>query len=235
MKLLVMAEMSVREMSRRRGVLALMVSLPLWFYLARSDQTGQSIRMLTLGIGWAVSTVTLFSVTGARTVDQRLRLSGYPVGALIGGRLLAASGVGGVLALLYWGLVATQQDVRRLWAIGPMMLVTALTAAPLGGLLAVLVPRELEGALALLTVVALQMLTDPEGLAAKLMPFWAARELGTYAVDRAGPSYLTAGLLHFGLTWSLCTAATLAICAHRLRLARYPAPPEDLGAHPPAF
>ena len=219
------ARLSVREVSRRRMVVVLAVAQPLCFYLARHDLTGQSVRMLTLGIAWAVSTLTAFVVIGARRVDPRLRLTGAPAVSLAGGRLLAMSFAGVLLALGYWGLVAVDQDVRRLPAVGPMMLVTALVAAPFGSLVAALLPRELEVALALLTVAAVQMLADPAGMLAKLLPFWSAREIGTYAVDPVGVDYLQRGLLHAAVTWTACTAGTLAILAWRLRVARYPEPP----------
>ena len=219
------ARLSVREVSRRRAVVALVVAQPLCFYLARHDLTGQSVRMLTLGIGWAISTLTLFVVIGARRVDPRLRLTGAPAVSLVGGRLLAMSAAGVALALGYWVLVAVDQDVRRLWAVGPTMLVTALVAAPFGSLVAALLPRELEGALGLLTVVAVQMLADPAGPVAKLLPFWSAREIGTYAIDPVGGDYLARGLAHAAVTWTVCLAGTWAVCSWRLRLARYPAPP----------
>lgn len=220
----VLAALSLREVSRRRAALILVISLPLWFYLVRRDVPGQSSRMLAIGIGWAVSTLTLFVVNAARSIDPRLRLTGASVTDIIGGRLMAMTGAGLALGLGYWALVSVDQDLRRPWAIGPMMLLTALVAAPFGSLIAAVLPRELEGALALLTVCAVQMLADPGGLIAKLMPFWSARELGTYAVDGVGTNYLWRALLHAAATWLLCTGGTLAVFAWRLRLARYPEP-----------
>ena len=88
--------------------------------------------------------------------------------------------------MVFWGLVGPDQDVLRPWAVGLMMLVTALVAAPFGSLVGALLPRELEGALALLSVSAVSMLADPAGAVAKLMPFWSSREIGTYAVDGGG-------------------------------------------------
>lgn len=227
MTALVVAALSAREISRRRTVLLLVVTLPLWFYLVRRDLTGQSIRFLALGIGWAISTLTLFVVNAARTVDPRLRVTGASVVSLVGGRLVAMTGGGVVLGLAYWGLIAVDQDVRRLWAVGPMMIAAALVAAPFGALLAVLLPRELEGALALLTVVAVQMLADPEGLVARFMPFWSTRELGTYAIDPVETRYLALGLVHLAVTWTLCTVGTLAVSAWRLGVVRYPEPSRD--------
>jgi hypothetical protein len=105
-----------------------------------------------------------------------------------------------------------------------MMLVTAAVAAPFGSLIAAVLPRELEGALALLSVSAVQMLADPTGLVAKLLPFWSAREIGDYVVDGAGADYFWRGLLHAALVWLVCGAGTLALFARRLRLAHYPEP-----------
>ncbi|MEV6299957.1 hypothetical protein AB0M02_11205 [Actinoplanes sp. NPDC051861] len=225
MTALVVAGLSAREMSRRWTALLLVVSLPLWFYLARrQDLSGQSTRALTLGIGWAVSTLTLFVVNAARGVDPRLRLSGASVAGIIGGRLLAMTGAGALLALGYWTLVAVDLDMLHLWAAGPMMLVTALVAAPFGSLVGALLPRELEGALALLSVSAVSMLADPAGTVAKFMPFWSAREIGTYAIDGGPLDLVWRGLAHAGVVWLLCTTGTLAIFAWRLRVAHYPEP-----------
>src|ERR1044071_7035745 len=101
MTTLVVATLSAREVGRRWAALALVVALPFWFYLVRRDLTGQSIRMLTLGIGWAISTLTLFVVNASRGVDPRLRLTGASVASIIGGRLLAMTGLGVTVALGY--------------------------------------------------------------------------------------------------------------------------------------
>jgi hypothetical protein len=220
----VVANLSAREVGRRRAALLLVVALPFWFYLVRRDLAGQSTRMLTLGIGWAVSTLTLFVVNASRSVDPRLRLTGASVASIIGGRLLAMTGVGLALALGYWTLVGLDQDVLHLWAAGLMMLLTALVAAPLGSLIGAVLPRELEGALALLSICAVQMLADPAGMAAKVMPFWSAREVGTYAIDGGSLDLVWRGLAHAGVVWLVCTAGTLAIFQWRLRLARYAEP-----------
>jgi hypothetical protein len=227
MTALVVAELSAREVGRRRVAILLVISLPLWFYLVRRDLTGQSTRMLMTGIAWAVSTLTLFVVNSARGVDPRLRVSGASTAGIVGGRLIAMSGFGTLLAGGYFALVAIDQDIDRAWAVALLMLITALIAVPFGSLVGALLPRELEGALALFSVCAVQMLADPAGTVAKFLPFWSGREIGTYAIDGAATDLLWRGLAHGVLVWTLCTGLTLAIFARRLRLERYPEP--DLG------
>lgn len=159
-----------------------------------------------------------------RGVDPRLRLTGASVTGIIAGRLLAMTGAGVVLALGYWTMVAVDQNLPHLWAAGVMMLVSALVAAPVGSLIGAILPRELDGALALLSISSVQMLADPAGLIAKLMPFWSAREVGNYAVDGGSIDLVWRGLAHAGVTWLICVLGTLAVFHWRLRLVRYPEP-----------
>ena len=105
-----------------------------------------------------------------------------------------------------------------------MMVVTAAVAAPLGSLIGAVLPRELEGAFALFSLSAVQMLADPGRLVAKLLPFWSSREIGNYAIDGGGVDLVWRGMAHAGVVWLLCTAGTLGIFAWRLRVARYPEP-----------
>ena len=220
----VIAEMALRELARRRVVLVLLVLLPLGFYLGRSDSPGQSVRFVVLGVAWAVSTLALFSTIGARDLDSRLRLSGGRVRDLLLGRGLAVIGAGGVLASLFAVLVGVDQDVR--WYPGVLinLALAVVIGAPLGAFLGQIMPRELEGTLALLVILALQFLADPEMLLAKLLPFWSLREIGTYSIDDVGRDYLERGLLHAVATLAVLALVGGAASAARLRLVRLPEP-----------
>lgn len=228
--MITIARMSLREVARRRGVVILMITLPLSFYLVRRDLPGQSIRFLALGIAWAVSTLSLFAACAARPVDQRLRLSGLATRHLVVGRLMAMLTCGMVLATGYFAVVLMDQHVQRMWAVGLLLATTVLVAAPIGFLIAAVLSRELEGALALLVVVSTQMLADPAGSIAPWLPFWSTRELATYAIDGTGQDYLARGLLHAALVFAVTLIAATAITAVRLRIARMPEPPSrDVG------
>lgn len=222
--MLTVAVMALREILRRRGVLVLMVVLPLALYLVRRDLPGQSVRFLALGIGWAVSTLALFGGCAARPVEVRLRLTGMSTAALLVGRLVAVQVAGLALAAGYFAVVAVDQDVRRLWAVGLLLAVSALVAAPVGALLAALVPRELEGALALLVVASTQMLADPDGAVAPWLPFWSSRQLATYAIDGTGSADLVTGLLHAAAVIGACLVTATVLSGVRLRVTSWPAP-----------
>ncbi len=223
MRTLVVAEMAVREIARRRSVLLLLALLPLAFYLSRrGDAYWQSVRFVSLGIGWALSTAALFAGSGARGMEPRLRLSGYRTRQLFVGRLLALWAIGAVLAVPYWLLVRLDlEQVRH----GPMALVLALTvlvSAPFGLALSGLLPRELEGMLVLLTVVAMQMMLDPAGTVAHALPFWFSREIGIYVIEsNAGTGHVVRGLVHAGIVLAVLLAMGALSSGIRLRRRRH--------------
>lgn len=222
--LLTVASTGLRELGRRRVALLFVLLLPCVFYLARIDVSWQAIRFLAIGVGWAVATLSLFSHVGARRLDQRLGVIGASPTALFFGRQLALLVIGVIVSAAYFALVAaTQDDLVRLPAVLLLLLTTVLISAPLGALVSHVIARELEGALALLSVMALQLLVDPDGSAAKLLPLWSTRELSAYAIQDSATDSLPNGLLHFALTLVLCVA--LAWTAGVLRLRPVPLDP----------
>ncbi|HEY7226388.1 MAG TPA: hypothetical protein VH561_22680 [Micromonosporaceae bacterium] len=217
-RLLTVAEMALRELIRRRTVLVLLLVLPLAFYLIRRDQyVGQSVRSLFVGIGWTVSTAALFSTIGARSFEPRLRMAGYRSHELYLGRLCGLWTLGVALAAPFLALVRFDVANVRYGAVGVAMLCVVTVAAPFGMLIGHIIPREMEGTLALLTVVAIQMLIDPASTASKLTPFWSSREIGTYAIDHTGADYLQRGLVHAAVSTLLLLALVAVVSATRLR------------------
>ncbi|MGC7097742.1 hypothetical protein ACPZ19_23990 [Amycolatopsis lurida] len=214
---------SLRELLRRRAALSLVTLLPLAFYAARIDLEGQAVRFLALGVGWAVATLALFSHVGSRHLDRRLAVVGASPTVLFAGRQVALIGTGLSITLVYLVLVSLTLDVQRLWAVGVLLATTVLVAAPLGAVVSLVLPRELEGALALLAIMATQMLADPDGTLAKLLPLWSTRELASYAVDPVGDDYLSRGLMHFAFVLVVCAVAAWAVAVVRLRPQRLPA------------
>lgn len=214
---LTVAEMTAKDLARRRAALGLLFTVPLAFYLARHDRTGQSIRFASLGLGFAVSTIGLFAGTAAKSLEPRLRLGGYRASELVAGRLTALLAIGLAVAAFYLAIILVDQPLRRPEIVALELAVTTAVAAPLGLLLSALVPRDLEGTLLLISLAGVQFIMDPVEHVARLLPFWSMRELGTYAVDLTDAGYLHRGLAHGVAMTVLLTAATATLATLRLR------------------
>ncbi len=221
-RLVTVAEMTLRELLRRRGVLLLLLLMPLTFYLIRRDAyLGQSVRSLLLGVGWAVSTAALFATTAARELEPRLRLAGYRPHHLYLGRMLGLWTVGLVISVPFFLLPMVDGADLRYGGLAAALLCSVAVAAPFGMLIGALLPRELEGTLLLLTVVTVQMLIDPAGSGAKLTPFWSSREIATWTVDNTDQGYLSRGLLHGLVVTALLALGVAAVASVRLRRRRH--------------
>lgn len=219
-KTFVVAEMVARDLGRRRGALTLLFLVPLLFYVARRDMTGQAVRFVGLGLGWGVSTASVFSGAAAKALEPRLRLSGYRTRHLVAGRLAALVAVALAVGGVYLAIVLIDQDIQRPGAIALGLVLTVAVAVPLGLMLAAFLPRELEAMLVLLTVFGLQMLLDPATIPARLLPFWSLREVGTYAVDMVDTGYLRRGTMH-GTSVAVVLMALFAVLS-TIRLRRRP-------------
>ncbi|MDY7099854.1 MAG: hypothetical protein S0880_01580 [Actinomycetota bacterium] len=214
------AEMALRELARRRGVLVILALFPLAFYLARRDQhLGQSVRFVCLGIGWALATAALFAGSAARSVEQRLRLSGYESRHLVVGRLASLWAVALAVTVPYFLLVRLDGHDHTLnfGAIAAIMALTVVVAPAFGLAVSAVLPRDLEGMLVLLVVIGVQMIMDPANPVARFLPFWYVREIATYAVDHTSGDYLLRGLVHGVGVALLLTAVVVALAHVRLR------------------
>ncbi|WP_396027151.1 ABC transporter permease [Actinomyces sp. Z3] len=223
------AIVTTHELSRRRGALALALLLPLVFYLVRIDTHWTALRLLSIGLGWAAATLALFTSVASRSIDLRLAASGASPTALVLGRHTAVLGLGWIITALYSGLVLLTIGDKLTYpaAVPLMLLLTVTVAAPLGSVAAALVPRDLEGALLLLAVMALQLLVDPTAAWTRVLPLWSTRELSSYIVDSLGTQaddYLWRGLLHgLGFAVGLMTLTWL-LGIRRLQVIRLPEP-----------
>lgn len=230
---LTIAEMTLRDLMRRRAVVVLLFAIPLVFYLARrGDHTGQATRFLLLGLGFTIGAAGLFATSAVRSLEPRLRLAGYATIDIYLGRLAALLVVGLTLAAPYLLITAVDQDVPRMGALALALGLGVMVAAPLGMLLGSVLAREMEGVLLLLGVVAGQFLLDPAKTSGKLMPFWSSREIGTYAVDPVDIGYLHRGVVHALVVAAVLFAVTATIATVRLRRRQ---PVRSTGAGPPAM
>ena len=214
----VVARATVVELLRRRTVVALLFLVPLAFYLARHDLVGQSIRLATVGMAWALSTLAAFAGLAGQAIDPRLRLSGFGTFELLAGRVLGLWCLAAPLIAVYSTVVLVDQGGLPRWpgVIGGLLL-TALIAVPFGLLVAAVLRRPLEAAMLLLVVSGLQVILDPFGLAARFVPFWSVRELGTWTVDGTDGGYVRRALLHAAAVVVLLGGLTVLARVRALR------------------
>ena len=214
----VVARATVVELLRRRAVLALLFLVPLAFYLARHDLVGQSIRLATVGMAWALSTLAAFAGLAGQAIDPRLRLSGFGTFELLAGRVLGLWCLAAPLIAVYSAVILVDQGGLPRWpgGVGGLLL-TALIAVPFGLLVAAVLRRPLESAMLLLVVSGLQVILDPFGLAARFVPFWSVRELGTWTVDGTDGGYLRRALLLAAAVVVLLGALTVLARVRALR------------------
>jgi hypothetical protein len=222
---------TLREMPRRRAALGFAFLLPLVFYASRINVQWQAIRFMAIGVGWAMATLSLFSSVSSRRLDRRLSALGASPTALLAGRQMATTAIGLVVAAVYSGPLLATQDLTRPFFAVLLLATTVLISVPLGGLVSMVISRELEGALALLSIMALQLLVDPSDAWAKALPLWSTQELTSVAIGVEGAGDATGEILHFTATMGICLL--LAWTANAVRLRPVPIPPPS--PDPPAL
>ncbi len=175
MKVLTVIEMQGRDLLRRRLALLLLVAVPLAFTSA-TVHNGSGDAPFTGGIGMAFSItgIALFAMLASRPVDPRLLLAGYRGWELILGRLalllVVALAVAGVFCAF---LVVAAEPARPGRAVVGVLLV-AFVSVPLGLALAAVLPRELEGTLAIIGIVGVEESLHFDSLGARLLPHYGA-------------------------------------------------------------
>ncbi|MEZ5375698.1 MAG: hypothetical protein R2733_04240 [Acidimicrobiales bacterium] len=197
------ARTTLLAIARRRLTVAILVAMPLVFYLVSHDAVGRAVRSLAFGLSWSISTVAFFAAQSARELEPRLGLAGARRSHLLLGRLLgllvAAAGLTTVFSL-----IVSIDEPRSMAGVVLDFAVTCLVAIGLGTAVGALLDRELEGTLVLFFFAGLQAIVNPFDTYSRLLPFWSSRELGTFAVDGPDVGSLGDGLTHAAITLALC-------------------------------
>lgn len=186
------AAMHARDLSRRRVALAILILLPVVLYLSAeltppdpataeflAQNPGElaaseSWILTTGGIGpvWSVAVAALFVILGSRAADQRLLLVGFRPTELLGGRMLTVLGLGAVITPAFTALIWAVRDVDApMLALGIALLV--LVALGQGVIVAALVRDEMEGVLAIIGITGVQMMMVGQAW----LPMWGGSEL----------------------------------------------------------
>lgn len=173
-----MAEMHGRDLVRRHIALALLVALPLSFYLASAGtRHGGGISSGGVSMAFAVGGATLFSTLSALEVDQRLVLGGYRPLELLVGRLLFLGPLGLGISAAFSTVMSLISHPENPWLVGLGVAVVALQSVPFGLAVGGIVPRELEGTLVLIGIVGIQLAVETGSWVARVLPFYGPRRL----------------------------------------------------------
>ncbi|MEZ5239311.1 MAG: hypothetical protein R2716_10335 [Microthrixaceae bacterium] len=182
----IMAEMHGRDLLRRRVALALLVALPLSFYLASLGSGDRSITAGGVGMAFAVSGATLFSVMSSTEVDQRLVQGGYRPADLLLGRVAFLGPLGLAIGAGFGLLMTVVSDPPRPAMVYLGLALVAMQSIPVGLAVGVAVRRELEGTLLLIGIVGLQMAVDSDTAVARALPFWGPQRVIEAGLDASG-------------------------------------------------
>jgi len=205
-RVLIMAEMHGRDLVRRHAVLALLVALPLAFYLS-SDPTGQKgVTAGGVGMAFAIAGATFFSTLSSAEVDQRLVLGGYRPIELLLGRLMFLGPLGLVIAVGFTVLMAAFSHPEEPWVLLLGVGAVALESIPLGLAVGAGIAQELEGTLVIIGIVGIQMAANPDSMVAKVLPFHAPQALITAGVEGQGAILLP-------LLWTVLYGVGLMVLA----------------------
>jgi len=175
-RVLIMAEMHGRDLIRRHAALGLLIALPLSFYLASSSTRG-AVSAGGVGMAFAVSGASLFSILSSREVDQRLVLTGYRPVELLLGRLVFLGPLGLAIGGGFSALMAIVSSPPHPWVMALGVAAVAVQSVAFGLAVGAIVPLELEGTLVLIGVIGVQLAVDLHSVVSKLLPFYGPRRL----------------------------------------------------------
>lgn len=235
----ILARLQGRDLLRRRLALALLIGMPVTFYLTSigaddgTDDYSWAAVSGAIGMGFAVCGAAFFGMLAGRGVDPRLVLAGWRPAELIVGRLLLLTVMASVVGAGFFALMELTWRPENPGALVAAIATAALVSVTAGLAIAALLPKEMEGILVVILFVGLQMGVPPSSAAGPYMPYYGAQELLVRATA-GGP--LLGPILH-AAAWAvaLLVLAVLAWRRHlRLTVAAPGALAADLTARPRA-
>ncbi len=154
------------------------------FYFAAFDDR-IAISFATVGFGWSIAIISLFSTHSLNAATPRLALIGYRPVEIVIGRILSIGAYAVVLGTLIFLFLRTDGVV-----VSESHLVASLAFAFLGSSTAGLAVgavtnREMEGMLTLIGLVSLTLVVAYDSLFAKILPMYATDRHAWAAVNGA--------------------------------------------------
>lgn len=190
----------MRELSRRRGALVMLVLLPLLFYwTSGSDRFAPTFA--TVGVGWAFSIMTLFLSLGMREISPRLGLLNFTAADQLLGRILCSLTFGVVVAGGLWLYIGRDEVILDHGDLALSLFFSLVGSIAAGLAAGALIPREMEAMLVLIGMVGLQFVVDSETTLARVLPLYASERYSANAVGWDGtpphwpPTVIVSGVL----------------------------------------
>jgi hypothetical protein len=213
-RLITIAEMQGRDLLRRRGSLLMLAAMPIAFYFALLGKGAAAITTGGVGMAFSVSGAALFSMLAARRIEPRLVLAGFRPVELLLGRLMLLEVLGIAIVAVTSALISLVSKPARPDLVFAGIALTVWVAVPLGLAIATIIAKELEGVLAAIALVGVQLSLPIDSAAARFLPLYGPlRILSRVGGGSGGLLGGLAGGLAYGLALSL-----IAIVSWRVRL-----------------
>lgn len=216
------AETQGRDLLRHRLALAMLVVLPAAMYLSVAGEQSKirpgedpfPLKVGVIGIAWTIAGAAFFLGLSSRRVDERLILAGYRRAELAIGRVVFLLVLTLPLVIVHSVLVTSSSHGDS----GPIVLAVASSAVvglALGLALAAVLPRELEGSLALIAIVGVQISLPIHSTVSAAMPLHGPIRLAGVAWDSAGS--VMPPLLHAAAAAAILLALFIARWGRQLQ------------------
>jgi hypothetical protein len=172
------------------------------------------LKVGVIGVAWTIAGAAFFLGLSSRRVDERLILAGYRRAELAIGRVVFLSVLTLPLVIAHSLLITSSSR----GATGPIVLAVAGSAVvgmALGLALAALLPREMEGTLALIAIVGVQISLPSQSAVGAAMPFHGPIQLASVAWDSAGA--VLSPLLHATAAAAVLLSVFVALWGRQLQ------------------
>ncbi len=180
---LAVAEAHAHDLARRKVALLFLIGLPLLFYaLSAGSSPDHAIETADIASAFSIVGAGIFTALAGRTVDPRLLLIGYQPTQLVAGRLVILAVVAAPILLGTTTLMITLSDPARPGMLLLAALAVGVVGVPLGLVIGLLVPRDLEAVLLLVGFVGVQLSLDPDQRINTALPFGGPRRLVRAAI-----------------------------------------------------
>lgn len=205
----------LRELSRRKVAILLLLGLPLAFYFAAFDDR-IAISFATVGFGWSIAIIALFSTQSLSAITPRLALMGFRPAEFVIGRVVAIGAYALVLGGLLFAFLQMDDVVLSSGHLAASLGFAFVGAASAGLFVGAVTDREMEAMLTLIGLVSLTLVVQWDSLFAKLLPM--------YATDRHAWASVNDSLQAGEVPWrsTLPVAAVLGTIAVVATLIRVP-------------